>query len=87
MAEHDIALKRRQIVVGDAHARELSEAGVDAIDGRALCDDPRDRGGARINRIPCGVAEFGARALIDFAPVGERNISGLDDHCPSLMRW
>ncbi len=37
--EHDVALKRRQVVVIDAHARQLAEAGIDAVDGLSLTKD------------------------------------------------
>src|SRR3546814_14161558 len=69
-----------------SHARVLSEAGVYAIDLRTLRDDARDRCRARIDRAPGIGAQFNARALVDFAPVGGRDGTGGDDHCPSLMR-
>src|SRR3546814_7945387 len=65
VAEHDVALEDRQLTVDDPHACEFSEAGVDAIDGRALRDDARDCGGARIDRVPRASIERGAFALID----------------------
>ena len=40
--EHEVALQRRELVGGDAHVRELAEAGVDAVDRLALGDDRVD---------------------------------------------
>src|SRR3546814_11661473 len=87
VAEHDVALEDRQLTVDDPHACEFSEASVDAIDGRALGDDARDRGGARIDRVPRASIQRGAFALIDRAPVAARHGAGGADRCPSLMRW
>ena len=45
MAPHEIPLQRAQLVVRDAHGREVAETGVDAVDGivasRDLGDDLR----------------------------------------------
>ena len=49
MREHDVALERREIGGADAHARELSEAGVDAVDRLALGDDGLDGPGAGLD--------------------------------------
>jgi hypothetical protein len=47
MREHDVALELAQLVRRDAHAREFSEAGIDAVDRFALRDDRRDGAGTR----------------------------------------
>ena len=57
--QHDVALERREVAGGDAHARELSEAGVDAVDRLAAGEDalrrrrrsPRSRGGTRRSSV------------------------------------
>ena len=49
MREHDVALERREIGGADAHAGELSEAGVDAVDRLALRDDGLDGPGAGLD--------------------------------------
>ena len=64
----------------DAHAGELAEAGVDAVDRLALGDDalrpprrrPRRAGAA-------GRIERGSGAAIDGAPVGQRHVAGRQD--------
>ena len=58
----------------DAHAGELAEAGVDAVDRLALGDDAR-RPRAALAAIGgrAGRIERDARAAIDGAPVGERD--------------
>ena len=45
VAAQEIALERAELVVRNAHGREVAESGVDAINGivglRDFCDDPR----------------------------------------------
>ena len=84
MRQHDVALQRVEIGRRDAHAGQLAEAGIDAIDRLALGDDARDRRGARRDRRPAGGIELGAGAAIDRAPIGERRRAGLQDDRRSL---
>ena len=61
MREHDVALQRREIVGRDAHAGELAEAGIDAVDRLAAGDDGVDRPRARLDRRPGGGVEAARR--------------------------
>ena len=83
--QHDVALQRREVVAGDAHARELAEAGVDAVDRLAPRDDGVDR--PRRSRSTAAAhagSSADAGAAVDRAPVGKRRASpGFSD---SLMR-
>ena len=88
VGEHDVALQLREIRGRDAHARELAEAGVDAIDRRAAIENARDRRGARRDaRLMRGI-ERDRRAAPDRAPVGERSRAGFqrDGHRPLQTR-
>ena len=49
MRQHDVALERREIRVGDADRGELPEAGVDAVDRVAPGDDGLHGGGGRLD--------------------------------------
>ena len=74
--EHDVALERREIGGLDAHAGELPEAGVDAVDGLALGDDAgHGRGAAASTPAPAGRIERAARAAVDGAPLRQRHAS------------
>ena len=90
MREHDVALERREIGGADAHARELSEAGVDAIDRLALGDDGLDGLGAGLDGGAAILIERDLGAEIDAAPVGQGDGAGMKRyglcHCPLQMR-
>jgi hypothetical protein len=64
--EHEVALQLGQVVVADARARELAEAGVDAVDHLVVLDDVAHR-------------RFGARHAIQHRRI-ERQLhaAGLD---------
>src|SRR5690606_14403964 len=61
----------------DAHARQLSEAGVDAVDRLALGDDGIDGARAGLDRRAACVIERDRGTEIDTAPVGEGDIPGV----------
>ena len=88
--EHEIALEYGEIAALDLHARELSEAGVDAVDRLALGDDRGDRPRARLDRRATRRVEACRSAAIDLAPKGEghgtRNERDGGVHRPLLMR-
>jgi hypothetical protein len=86
MRQHDIALERREIGGADAHAGELAEAGIDAVDRRAARDDGFDCAGARLDRRQRGGIEPGGGAVGYGAPVGERRVSRLERDRHSLLR-
>ena len=73
MREHDIALQCGKIVLADAGAGELSEAGVDPIDRLALGDDRLDRGRRRLDLRAAGEIERNLRPFENVAPSGERH--------------
>ena len=81
------ALQRGEIIVGDAHAGELAEAGVDAIGHGAGRDElVDDRLGAG-DRACLGEGDGGA--VDDVAPVSEAGLAGGErerGHCPFRMR-
>ena len=79
MREHEIALQRREVRLADAHARELPEARVDAVDGLALRHDGLDRPGSRLDLAPAALVERDGGAAIDPAPVGKTDGAG-DQH-------
>jgi hypothetical protein len=72
----------------DAHARELAEAGIDAVDRLAAGDDGLDRAGARRDRRERGRIEPGALAIDHGAPVVERRAPRRqrDRHSPLHIR-
>ncbi len=47
--QHQIALQRFEIAIGDPHIGELAEAGIDAVDGLALGDDRGHRRGGPVD--------------------------------------
>ena len=73
MRQHDVALQLLEVGGLDAHAGELAEAGVDAIDRLALGEDGRDRAGRAIDHaVGCRI-EGDRRAAIDLAPRRQRH--------------
>jgi hypothetical protein len=42
MRQNQLALQRREVLVGNAHRGELPEAGVDPVDGRVASQDRLD---------------------------------------------
>jgi hypothetical protein len=83
MREQQRALQLGEARVVDAGAREEPEAGVDAVDGAVLGDEPRDGRRRRVDRGPRGGVdrEF-ARRRPDVAQGRERQSSRneLDRH-------
>ncbi len=71
--QHDVALKPFQVSGVDAHAGELSEARVDAVDGLAPGEDGRDRPRRRVDRRVAARREGDRRAAIDVAPCRQRH--------------
>ncbi|CAM5625032.1 hypothetical protein MAUB1S_10657 [Mycolicibacterium aubagnense] len=89
MRQHDVALQRFEIGGGNAHAGELTETGIDAVDRLALGDDAFDRLGAGLDRSLAGRVERRRGATIDGTPVSQRGIAGLQYefcHCPLQIR-
>ena len=70
--QHDVALQLLEVGRRDAHAGELSEAGVDAVDRLALGKDGRDRAGRGVDRGVAGRIERHRRATVDVAPGAQR---------------
>ena len=65
--------------VRDAHAGQLPEAGIDAVDGLALGEDASDGRRALSHDRCAGGIERRHRASIDAAPGRERNVARLQD--------
>ena len=74
MREHDVALQAREIGRLDAHAGELAEAGVDAVDGLALGDDGGHRARGCLDRGRRSGIERDVRAPVDRPPIVEAHL-------------
>ncbi len=74
--QHDVALERGEIRIADTHARELSEAGVDAVDGLTFRNDPFNGPCRRIDARPALIREDCSVAAIDAAPFAKRDGAG-----------
>ena len=79
--KHDVALQGFEVGGRNAHAGELAEAGVDAVDRLALGDDARDGGRTCRDLRLAGRVERRHGAAIDGAPVGKRGVAGFQNEC------
>ena len=69
--DHEIALERGEIAIGDADAGELAEAGIDPVHRLAFREDLADGRGAGIDERAREGGEGHRGAFIDRAPVVE----------------
>jgi hypothetical protein len=79
VGQHDVVLQLGEIGGLDAHAREFSEPGVDAVDGLAPRNDGIDGARAGLDRGPGRRIEANRSAAINVVPVVELHVSGLQD--------
>ena len=88
MAQHNIALKRREVGIINLDGREFAKAGVDAIDRLMPRQYARNRGGAFGDAHAAGRVKRRGRATIERAPFGEGDGAGRDHqaHWPLHMR-
>src|SRR5580698_7353274 len=85
MRQHDISLQGPKVRGLDSDARELPEAGVDAVYRLAAIHNPADRSRALGNSWRALVIQYGVRPLINRAPFAERHLARLQYdplHCP-----
>ena len=80
MAEHNIPLQGRQIILINADAGEFSKTGVDSVYRFVFGQNPCDRCGAFGNRSGGGWSQPCARAAIDCPPVGQRHLARNQDN-------
>ena len=89
MRQNDVSLQGGEVGFLYAHAGEFSEACIDAVDRLTLGNDPGDCLGTLLHtRLACRI-EPGHRSVIHCPPLGERDVSRLQDkfrHSPLQIR-
>ena len=72
--EHEVALQNFQIRIGDAHRRQFSKPGIDAVNRLAARQNFRHRIGTARNHRQCGGVKRTRRPAINFAPLRKADI-------------